>query len=274
MAYRAGFYALILAVALLGAFGFGLLRQAPKHAGPAQGAAVAAPLAADNSGGDNSGGDNSGGDNSGDNSGGDNSSDNSGGDNSSDNSGGDNSGGDNSGGDNSGGDNSSSSSSKKTPTPIATATSAPAAVRTPGAGRAGQAAPAGPAAPSAPTTGGPCQFVRGFADLNRILNGRNGNCLTDEFPDPNGTGDTLQLTSLPAPNGLMVWNKATNSMRWTDGSKTWAYSKCLLQERLNTEVFAWELNPNLLIPESAPVPPGACDVLPRVSGELPEIDGQ
>ena len=119
-----------------------------------------------------------------------------------------------------------------------------------------------------------CQFILGFADFHRALAGRDGTCLTDEFPDPKGTGDTLQLTSLPSPNGLMVWNKATNSMRWTDGNKTWAYSKCLLQERLNTEVFAWELNPNLLIPESAPVPPGACDVLPRVSGTTPEVDGQ
>jgi hypothetical protein len=138
------------------------------------------------------------------------------------------------------------------PTPIGTPVLPPSA----------QVQPSTPA----PVAGGRCQFVLGFAYLHWALNGRDGACLTDEFSDPSGTGDMLQLTSLPVPNGLMVWNKATNSMRWTDGNKTWAYSKCLLQERLNTEVFAWELNPNLLIPESAPLPPGACDILPRTAG--------
>jgi hypothetical protein len=109
--------------------------------------------------------------------------------------------------------------------------------------------------------------VRGFADFHRLLNGRDGNCKSDEFPDPNGTGDTLQLTTLPEPNGLMVWRKKTNTMAWTDGKDTVAYSKCLYQVRKNSEVWAWELNENLLLPESAPVPPGACDTLPRVADD-------
>ena len=160
-------------------------------------------------------------------------------------------------------DNGSSSSSSDN---ISTTSSAPATAtptRTPGT--TGAAAP--PPPPPPPASQGECQFVRGFADFHRTLSGRDGTCKSNEFPDPNGTGDTLQLTSLPVPNGLMVWRKLTNSMAWTDGNETWAYSKCLLQVRKNTEVFAWELNPNLLIPESAPVPPGACDTLPRLAVE-------
>jgi hypothetical protein len=261
MGYRIGFYALILAATLLTAMGFGLFTQVGRVGRQARSIILAAPASADNSS-DNSSSDNSSSDNS---SSSDNGSDNGAGtascasttpsfvssllaapasaDNSSDNSGSDNSSTSDNGSDNS------CTVTKivivSTPTPKPTPKpAAPAAA---------------PPAPAAPAAQGPCQFVLGFADLHRILNGRDGTCLENEHPDPNGSGDEVQATSLPSPNGLMVWNRFTNSMRWTDGFKTWTYSKCLLQERLNTETFAWERNPNLLVPESAPVPEGACD---------------
>jgi len=58
----------------------------------------------------------------------------------------------------------------------------------------------------------------------------------------------------------MVWRIANNTMAWTDGFRTFTYSKCLLQERLNTQTFVWERNPSLMQQPGANPPPGACDV--------------
>jgi hypothetical protein len=210
MVYRIGLYALILAVGLLAAMGFGLFTQVGQMGRQARSIITAAPVAADNS----------------------------------------------SSSDNSSSDNGScSDNSSSVTTIVIVSTPTPQPTPKPAAPTPAPAA----AAPAAPAAQGPCQFVLGFADLHRILSGKDGTCLENEHPDPNGSGDEVQATSLPSPNGLMVWNRFTNSMRWTDGLKTWTYSKCLLQERLNTETFAWEKNPNLLVPESAPIPAGACD---------------
>ena len=221
MVYRIGLYALILAVGLLAAMGFGLFTQVGQMGRQARSIITAAPVAADNSS-------------------------------SSDNSSSDNSSSDNSGSSDNG---SCSDNSSSVTTIVIVSTPTPQPTPKPAAPTPAPAA----AAPAAPAAQGPCQFVLGFADLHRILSGKDGTCLENEHPDPNGSGDEVQATSLPSPNGLMVWNRFTNSMRWTDGLKTWTYSKCLLQERLNTETFAWEKNPNLLVPESAPIPAGACD---------------
>jgi len=163
--------------------------------------------------------------------------------------------------DNSAGDNSTSSSGDNSGDNSGCAPVVVAATATPAATPTPTPTPKPAAAPLPPPTvaQGSCYFALGFADFHRTLSGKDGDCLENEHPDPNGTGDEVQATSLPAPSGLMVWQKFTNSMRWTDGSRTFTYSKCLLQDRLNTETFAWERNPNLLVPESAPLPPGACD---------------
>jgi hypothetical protein len=58
----------------------------------------------------------------------------------------------------------------------------------------------------------------------------------------------------------MVWQRSTNTMRWTDGFRTFTYSKCLLQERLNTQTFVWEKNPSLMQQPGETPPAGACDV--------------
>jgi hypothetical protein len=103
--------------------------------------------------------------------------------------------------------------------------------------------------------------VLGFGELHRTLSGKDGNCVDNEHDDPNGTGDRVQTTVKgDGTRGYMVWQRTTNSMRWTDGFRTFTYSKCLLQERLNTQTFAWEKNPSMLTQPGDTPPPGACAV--------------
>jgi hypothetical protein len=140
-----------------------------------------------------------------------------------------------------------------TPTPFATPIPTVAPRPSPAA-----VAPTNAAQTSVPQ--GPCFFVLGFADLHRTLNGRDGNCTDNEHPDPNGTGDMVQGTNKDGVPGYMVWQKSTNTMRWTNGYETFTYSKCLLQQRLNTQTFNWERNPDLLNQPGETPPPGACNV--------------
>ena len=84
-----------------------------------------------------------------------------------------------------------------------------------------------------------CQFVLGFSTLQRLLPQQVGRCLEDELHDSD-SGDALQATS----NGLLVWRKADNWTAFTDGYHTWINGPNGLQERLNTQRFPWEANPN------------------------------
>ena len=118
-------------------------------------------------------------------------------------------------------------------------TATPTATPKPGPAPAPAPAPAPP--PPAPVAQGPCSFQLGFAFLHSVLNGVDGNCVANEQPNP-ANGDSLQ----PTQNGLMVYQKSTNTMRWTNGFRTSTYSQCGLQQRLNTQTFAWEANPALL----------------------------
>ena len=123
------------------------------------------------------------------------------------------------------------------------------------------APPPPPPQPVQPAPTGPCTFVLGFAELHRTLSGKDGTCVDNEHNDPNGTGDRVQTTVKPDGTfGYMVWQLATNTMRWTDGHRTFTYSKCLLQERLNTQTFVWEQNPSLMQQPGAAPPAGACDI--------------
>jgi hypothetical protein len=121
-----------------------------------------------------------------------------------------------------------------------------------------RAAPPPPAARQ-PQDQGPCYFQLGFLFLHQLLNGLDGDCTELEHPDPNGTGDQVQATSRAGVPGLMVWQKFTNTMRWTDGGTTVTFSKCGLQYRPALRTFNWERNPNLLAGEGPP-PLGACDL--------------
>jgi hypothetical protein len=62
-------------------------------------------------------------------------------------------------------------------------------------------------------------FRNGFLALYEQL-GPNimGLAYTCEFPDPRGTGDTLQWTF----RGLAFWRKSTNTPTFTDGNTHWA----------------------------------------------------
>jgi Sporulation and spore germination len=89
------------------------------------------------------------------------------------------------------------------------------------------------AASAAP--GAACTFRLGFATLHAALPDIVGNCLWDERHD-GVTGDGLQ----PTTRGLLVWRKADNRTAFTDGYVTWLNGPFGVQQRLNSERFAWE----------------------------------
>jgi hypothetical protein len=91
------------------------------------------------------------------------------------------------------------------------------------------AAPTGAAAQSA------CGFKLGFRAIADQLPERVGSCLEDEHFNP-ANGDAVQKTS----GGLLVWRKADNFTAFTDGYRSWVNGPFGLQQRLNSEKFAWE----------------------------------
>lgn len=92
--------------------------------------------------------------------------------------------------------------------------------------------------PGAPAHAADCRFVLGFAALHDLIPQVVGACLEDEHHNPTN-GDGLQATT----HGLLVWRKADNGTAFTDGYRTWVRGPLGLQERLNTERFAWEQGP-------------------------------
>jgi probable HAF family extracellular repeat protein len=84
-----------------------------------------------------------------------------------------------------------------------------------------------------------CQLVLGFKVLHDLVPSTVGNCLDDEGHNP-ANGDALQHTS----GGLLVWRKADNWTAFTDGYHTWVNGPYGLHERLNTQRFSWEANPD------------------------------
>jgi hypothetical protein len=49
-----------------------------------------------------------------------------------------------------------------------------------------------------------------------------------------------------AGGGLLVWRKADNWTAFTDGYRTWINGPAGIQQRLNTQRFSWEPNPDNL----------------------------
>jgi hypothetical protein len=101
-----------------------------------------------------------------------------------------------------------------------------------------------------------CQFVLGFATLRDLLGaGIVGDCLENEwFNVTNGNAE--QHTT----GGLMVWRKADNWTAFTDGYRTWVNGPYGVQQRLNTERFAWEADAPayaVVPPPAPPAPPAA-----------------
>ena len=89
-------------------------------------------------------------------------------------------------------------------------------------------------AQSAPT----CQFILGFKALHDLDPTDIGVCLDNQAFAANG--DAIQHTT----DGLLVWRKADNWTAFTDGYRTWINGPNGLQERLNTQRFSWEANPD------------------------------
>lgn len=87
----------------------------------------------------------------------------------------------------------------------------------------------------APSVAADCQFVHGFKLIKDMIPDLVGDCLENEHHNPEN-GDGLQATS----GGLLVWRKADNWTAFTDGYRTWMNGPNGLQQRLNTERFAWE----------------------------------
>jgi uncharacterized protein YkwD len=84
-----------------------------------------------------------------------------------------------------------------------------------------------------------CQFVLGFATMAATIPQAVGQCTGDESHNP-VNGDALQHTS----GGLLVWRKADNWTAFTDGYHTWVNGPSGVQERLNTQRFRFEANPD------------------------------
>jgi hypothetical protein len=92
-----------------------------------------------------------------------------------------------------------------------------------------------------------CQFVLGFATLHGLIPQTVGACLENEHHNPDN-GDGLQATV----GGLLVWRKADNWTAFTDGYRTWVNGPNGLQQRLNSQRFSWEANPDGLPVIDAP----------------------
>jgi hypothetical protein len=105
--------------------------------------------------------------------------------------------------------------------------------------------PGQPGAAVSPGTAGPsgiaCQYKLGFADLQSQIPAIVGDCLTDESHNVLN-GDGLQNSA----GGLMVWRKADNWTAFTDGTNTWINGPDGVQQRLNTQRYSWEANPDNL----------------------------
>ena len=94
-------------------------------------------------------------------------------------------------------------------------------------------------------------YQLGFAALAKMIPNIVGQPLENEHHNADN-GDGLQATT----TGLLVWRKADNWTAFTDGYKTWINGPAGLQERLNTERFAWELEPLVMdISSLLPVAP-------------------
>src|SRR5207237_4465565 len=95
--------------------------------------------------------------------------------------------------------------------------------------------PAASVAPHVSAPGAPCWFVDGFKVLHDQIPAIVGECITNEYHNPDN-GDGLQQTT----GGLLVWRKADNWTAFTNGATTWINGPCGLQSRPNNERFPWE----------------------------------
>ena len=86
-----------------------------------------------------------------------------------------------------------------------------------------------------------CRFQLGFASIATALAPSIGSCLDDEAHNVDN-GDAIQHTT----GGLLVWRKSDNWTAFTDGYRTWVHGPHGVVERLNSQRFPWEANPDHL----------------------------
>ena len=86
-----------------------------------------------------------------------------------------------------------------------------------------------------------CHFVLGFKALHHQIASVVGACVGDEQHNPTN-GDAYQQTK----KGMLVWRKADNQVAFTNGYSTILDGPHGLEQRLNTERFPWEANPDAL----------------------------
>jgi predicted Rdx family selenoprotein len=98
-----------------------------------------------------------------------------------------------------------------------------------------------------------CIFVLGFAQLHDELPDVVGDCTEDMHFDP-ATGDALQSTT----DGLLVWRKTDRLAAFTNGEQTWLAGPFGIQNRVDSERFAWEPDPTGLPIIPAPQPGERC----------------
>lgn len=107
-----------------------------------------------------------------------------------------------------------------------------------------------------------CRFVLGFQTLRDLVGHEIvGECLENEHHNANG--DSVQRTT----GGLLVWRKQDNWTAFTDGYRTWINGPNGLQQRLNTERFAWEYDyaPGGGIATPTPIPTPISTPIPTPS---------
>src|SRR5205814_6084190 len=94
----------------------------------------------------------------------------------------------------------------------------------------------GPLGPTPAAAQAGCAFQLGFKALRDQIPAIVGDCITNEYHNPDN-GDGLQQTT----GGLLVWRKADNWTAFTNGSLTWLNGPCGLQTRPNQgPFFSWE----------------------------------
>jgi hypothetical protein len=94
--------------------------------------------------------------------------------------------------------------------------------------------------PSVVSAQQPCGFALGFKAIVDQIGDRVGRCLENEhFNVANGNAEQ-RTAAWHGQGGLLVWRKSDNWTGFTDGYRTWVNGPYGLQQRLNTERFAWE----------------------------------
>jgi len=79
-----------------------------------------------------------------------------------------------------------------------------------------------------------CEFTLGFKALRDRISNIVGECAENARTE--GSGDTVQRTT----NGQLIWRKSDNVTAFTNGDRTWLVGPNGLQQRQNSERFAWE----------------------------------